>query len=99
MTTGRTRRKVMAECGTDGGRRELARRTAHGVDVSLDWRAADSVLFVSVVDSAADSTFELVVGDEDPLDVFNHPYAYAAFRGLDPVTAATGSRPRAGVGA
>ena len=86
----------MAECGTDGGRRELARRTAFGLDVSLDWCAAQSVLFVSVVDSAANSAFELVVGDEDPLDVFNHPYAYAAFRGLEP---AAGSAPRAGVGA
>ena len=27
--------------------------------------------------------FEIDVDDAPPLDVFNHPYAYAAFRGID----------------
>ena len=42
---------------------------------------ADDSLAVVVIDENADS-FELVVNSTDALDVFEHPYAYAAYRGL-----------------
>jgi hypothetical protein len=62
-------------------RRELAHRSSNGIDVFLLWCPADDSLAVTVLDATADS-FELVVDPGEALDVFDHPYAYAAFRGL-----------------
>ena len=62
--------------------RELAFRSTNGIDVFLIWYPVDDSLAVVVIDENADS-FELVVTAEDALDVFEHPYAYAAFRGLE----------------
>ena len=61
-------------------RRELAHRSKNGVHVSLLWCPADDSLAVTVLDDAADA-FELLVDADEALEVFNHPYAYAAFRG------------------
>jgi hypothetical protein len=63
-------------------RRELAYRSTNGIDVFLLWCPADDSLAVAVIDENADS-FELVVTAAEALDVFEHPYAHAAFRGLD----------------
>ncbi len=63
-------------------RRELAYRSTNGIDVFLLWCPADDSLAVVVIDENADS-FELVVTAAEALDVFDHPYAHAAFRGLD----------------
>jgi hypothetical protein len=60
-------------------RRELAHRSNNGVHVSLLWCPADDSLAVTVVDAA--DAFELPVDADEALEVFNHPYAYAAFRG------------------
>ena len=66
------------------GRRELAHRLADGVEVTLYWTPRTNVLAVSVHDQATDDRFELALGPQDnPLDVFRHPYAYAAWRGID----------------
>jgi hypothetical protein len=66
------------------GRRELAHRSADGVEVTLYWTPRTNALAVSVHDRNADDSFELVLGpQDDPLDVFRHPYAYAAWRGID----------------
>jgi hypothetical protein len=62
-------------------RRELAYRSSNGIDVFLLWCPADDSLAVVVIDESADS-FELVVSASEALDVFDHPYAYAAYRGL-----------------
>ena len=61
--------------------RELAYRSTNGIDVALLWRPSDDSLTVVVNDENADS-FELIVTAQEALDVFEHPYAYAAFRGL-----------------
>jgi hypothetical protein len=61
--------------------RELAYRSTNGIDVFLIWYPADDSLAIVVTDENADS-FELVVTAQEALDVFEHPYAYAAFRGL-----------------
>jgi hypothetical protein len=64
--------------------RELAHRATDGVEVALLWYPSNDVVSVRVVDTRAGESFELVLGDGDrPLDVFQHPYAYAALRGLD----------------
>ncbi len=69
---------------------ELAYRVTDGLEVSLLWSEADG-LTVAVRDSRTDDSFELAVEGDDPLDVFNHPYAYAAFRGVAYRVAATPS--------
>ena len=64
--------------------RELAHRATDGVEVSLLWYPSNDVVSVQVADAKAGETFELVLGEGDrPLDVYHHPYAYAALRGLD----------------
>jgi hypothetical protein len=65
-------------------RTELAVRHQDGTSVSLFWTRGTNVLTVTVVDHRNDDSFEMVLEpDERPLDVFYHPYAYAAARGLD----------------
>jgi hypothetical protein len=61
----------------------LHSRECDGVEVALLWSAADNRISVRVVDARAGHAFELPVEDEAPLDVFHHPYAHAAFRGLE----------------
>ena len=60
-------------------RTELAHRASNGIDVHLLWDRADNTLAVTVSDDAGQS-FEVPVGSHEALDVFHHPYAYAAFR-------------------
>ena len=62
---------------------ELANRESNGIRVSLMWSRDDDSVKVSVYDASTDSAFEVEVGDASPLDVFNHPFAYAAFRDVD----------------
>jgi hypothetical protein len=59
---------------------ELAYRENDGVQVALIWDRDEDALTVAVHDAKKDEAFEVPVGDERPLEVFNHPYAYAAFR-------------------
>ena len=40
-------------------------------------------LTISVFDSRRDACFELPARRENALDVFNHPYAYAALLGIE----------------
>jgi hypothetical protein len=61
-------------------RQELAYRSNDGIDVFLLWSPDDDALAVVVID-ANDDAFELAVGAAEALDVFNHPFAYAAHRG------------------
>jgi len=64
--------------------RELAHRATDGVEVALLWYPSNDVVSVQVHDAKAGEAFELVLSEGDrPLDVFHHPYAYAALRGLD----------------
>ena len=62
-------------------RRELDHRHSNRIDVTLSWCPAQNTLYVTVSDNAGDS-FELVVDAHEALDVFHHPYAYAAFRSV-----------------
>jgi hypothetical protein len=67
---------------SDSPTRELAYRANDGVEVALLWHPIEDRLTVSVADERAGDQFELAVDSEDALDAFNHPYAYAAFRGI-----------------
>lgn len=59
------------------GRRELAHRRSCGIDVRLIWDPAGDDLTVEVRDGDA-AALVVAVGERSPLDVFQHPYAYAA---------------------
>jgi hypothetical protein len=63
---------------------ELASRSSNGIDVALLWRPCDNSTVVAVVDHGTREAFVLDVDEGDnPLDIFHHPYAYAARREIE----------------
>jgi hypothetical protein len=62
--------------------RELAYRASDGIEVVLFWHELTNELSVCVSDERTGAYFELPAAPEHALDVFEHPYAYAAFGGL-----------------
>jgi hypothetical protein len=62
---------------------ELAQRAGDGIVVSLMWSRTDNAVRVSVANTLTGEEFELDAHPEDALEVYYHPYAYAAHRGLD----------------
>lgn len=59
--------------------RELDSRISDGIQVQLLWHQGDGHLSVAVHDSKTGNAFDLRVGSgERALDVYNHPFAYAA---------------------
>ncbi len=59
-------------------------RESNGVTVSLLWSRATNLVTVAVADTASADYFELVLDQDEPaLEVFNHPFAHAAARGLE----------------
>jgi hypothetical protein len=61
--------------------RELDSRTSDGIHVRLLWRPCDGHVSVAVNDTKTGEAFELPVRHgQQPLEVFHHPYAYAAVR-------------------
>lgn len=62
---------------------ELDARESDGIKVALLWNRRTNRLLVAVSDLIACGSFELPVGAGDALEVFRHPFAYAAFRGVD----------------
>jgi hypothetical protein len=59
--------------------RELDRRTGDGIEVRLLWCQNDGHVAVAVTDTKTGEAFELPVREgEHALEVFHHPYAYAA---------------------
>lgn len=59
--------------------RELDGRITDGIHVRLLWNPNDDRISVAVNDTKTGDAFELPVRDGDRvLDVFRHPYAYAA---------------------
>lgn len=74
----------MFEATDETWRTELATRENNGITVRLFWSRSTNLVTVAVADVATDDYFELVLDeDERALDVFNHPFAHAAARGLD----------------
>jgi hypothetical protein len=61
--------------------RELAHRRNDGLDIRLLWDSASDRVSVALHDGKSGDGFEVEVGPgERALDVFHHPFAYAAFR-------------------
>ena len=66
------------------GRTELASRESNGITVRLFWNRSTNLVTVAVADAASDDYFELVLDEHEPaLDVFHHPFAHAAARGIE----------------
>jgi hypothetical protein len=62
---------------------ELARRVDGGIEVLLVWHSGDGRLRVVVDDLRTGDAFEVIARDgKEGLDVFYHPFAYAAARGV-----------------
>lgn len=67
----------MAPTSTYGDEiRELAHRSADGIDVTLVWKAGRNAVSVLVFERDAGHLFELPVARDRALDAFHHPYAY-----------------------
>jgi hypothetical protein len=59
--------------------RELDQRCSDGIDVQLLWNPREDRVLVAVSDRKTGETFELDVPERArALEVFHHPYAYAA---------------------
>ena len=66
-----------------GHRVELASRECGRISVTLVWASDVNAAAVLVRNDSADDQFELLVEpDRNPIDVYEHPYAYAAWRGI-----------------
>jgi hypothetical protein len=64
--------------------RELQSRVNDGIHVRLLWCERNGRVWVAVTDTNTREAFSVLVGDGDrALDVFHHPYAYAASQGVD----------------
>jgi hypothetical protein len=62
--------------------RELAQRASDGVEVTLYWHETRHELTVHVSDQRSGECFELAADPDRALDVFHHPFSYAASRGV-----------------
>jgi hypothetical protein len=68
----------------DISRTELASRETNGITVRLLWSRSKNLVTVAVHDAANDDYFELILDEhERALDVFHHPFAHAAARGIE----------------
>jgi len=70
--------KCNGEDMTDTTLTELHHRSADGIEVSLLWSRITNALTVAVEDSRSGLSFEVPAPAENALDVFEHPFAYAA---------------------
>ena len=78
----------MAKPETHTPRVLLASRRSAGILVLLLWAADTNSATVVVHDDRTDDGFELLVdADLNPMNVYEHPYAHAAWRGIDYRTA------------
>ena len=79
--------------------RELNSRVNEGMRVRLIWSERDDQTFVVVTDIRGGETFSVQVSaGEHALDVFHHPYAYAAWHGIDVHPPAPIAEPAVAVG-
>jgi hypothetical protein len=61
--------------------RELAHRRTDGLDVRLLWQPGTDRVTVSLMDARTGDGFAVAVAPgERAMDVFHHPFAYAAVR-------------------
>ena len=74
----------MTTTQTDRPREVLASRRSAGILVLLLWAADTNTVAVVVRDDNTEDDFELLVEPGvNPMNVYDHPYAHAAWRGID----------------
>ena len=74
----------MFEATDEISRTELASRETNGITVTLLWSRSTNLVTVAVDDAANSDYFELILNERDQaLDVFHHPFAHAAARGVE----------------
>jgi hypothetical protein len=84
LTVSRSIKEIPMTASAPTSTRELHSRPSDGIHVRLLWRECDGKLWVAVIDNKAGGEFCMEVQDPTrALDVFHHPYAYAAHSGLD----------------
>jgi len=62
---------------TDELTRELAYRKNDGIQVALLWQPSENAVTILVEDSRTGVVVEFDVANEDAMDAFHHPFAYA----------------------
>lgn len=67
---------------------ELVVRGGDGLEVALVWRREADTLAVVVSDERLGAAFEVAAPRDRALDVFHHPFAYAAAQGVEFAAAA-----------
>jgi hypothetical protein len=70
---------------------ELASRESAGIRVALYWSREGNTLSVVVRDNRTGDEFSIAAEPAEAMDVFRHPFAYAARRG---VTSSLSSSPQ-----
>lgn len=66
----------------DANPKELARRDSGSTHVALLWSRRTGRAAVVVEDDSTGDVIELEIGkDDDPLEVYDHPFVYASARG------------------
>jgi hypothetical protein len=79
------RRATMSTADKSSVFEELDYRESDGIEVSLLWSRTDNSLSV-LVDTKSEELFELPIQGDEAMEVFRHPFAYAATRdSRDPV--------------
>jgi hypothetical protein len=64
--------------------RELHSRVSDGIHVRMLWNEHDGRVTVTVADDKTGDAFVVeVLEGEHAMDVFHHPYAYAAWHGIE----------------
>ena len=77
---------------TPAATHELHSRVNDGIHVRLLWRSDDQHLWVTVTDTKCREQFGIEVRDRGlALDMFHHPYAYAAHYGAETNTTREGA--------
>jgi hypothetical protein len=61
---------------------ELASRESAGIHVTLYWSREGNTLSVVVRDNRTGEEFSMAAEPAEAMDVFRHPFAYAAKRGV-----------------
>ena len=78
MTAAVTQSEGGAVTSRTAATRELAARESDGLLVLLLWDPRDDAVTVSVEDTRVGNRFQLAAAPDRALDVFYHPFAYAA---------------------
>ena len=73
---------MLYDASTNVPHRELAQRSADGVDVTLLWCPADDSVTVRVVDQDSHCIFEIPARPDHAMNAFHHPFVYAALEQL-----------------